>query len=97
MPLRLTFLINCFDNSTLFVKCSAVRIRGTHLAHTRLTVREVADKCGISKTTVHQILGSDLNMNRACARWVPQILTAEHLTKREELSKQFIKKLIVVA
>jgi hypothetical protein len=35
MPPRLTFLINCFDNSTLFVKCSAVRIRGTHLAHTR--------------------------------------------------------------
>jgi len=58
----------------------------------RLTVREVADKCGISKTTAHQILGNDLNMNRVCARWVPRILTAEHLTKRVELSKQFIKK-----
>jgi hypothetical protein len=42
----------------------------------RLTVREVADKCGISKTTAHQILGNDLNMNRVCARWVPRILTA---------------------
>ena len=31
-------------------------------------------------------------MNRVCARWVPQILTAEHLTKRVELSKQLIKK-----
>jgi hypothetical protein len=51
----------------------------------RLTVREVADKCGISKTTAHQILGNDLNMNRVCARWVPRILTAEHLTKRVEL------------
>jgi DNA-binding Xre family transcriptional regulator len=58
----------------------------------RLTVRKVADKCGISKTTAHQILGNDLNMNRVCARWVPRILTAEHLTKRVELSKQFIKK-----
>ena len=58
----------------------------------RLTVREVADKCGIPKTTAHQILGNDLNMNRVCARWVPRILTAEHLTKRVELSKQFIKK-----
>jgi DNA-binding Xre family transcriptional regulator len=58
----------------------------------RLTVSEVADKCGISKTTVHQILENDLNMNRVCARWVPRILTAEHLTKRVELSKQFIKK-----
>ena len=58
----------------------------------RLTVREVADKCGISKTTAHQILGNYLNMNRVCARWVPRILTAEHFTKRVELSKQFIKK-----
>jgi hypothetical protein len=31
-------------------------------------------------------------MNRVCARWVPRILTAEHLTKRVELSKQLIKK-----
>jgi histone-lysine N-methyltransferase SETMAR len=58
----------------------------------RLTVCEVADKCEISKTTAHQILANDLNMNRVCARWLPQILTAEHLTKRVELSKQFIKK-----
>ena len=28
-----------------------------------LTVREVVDKCGISKTTAHQILGNYLNMN----------------------------------
>jgi histone-lysine N-methyltransferase SETMAR len=38
------------------------------------------------------MLANDLNMNRVCARWLPQILTAEHLTKRVELSKQFIKK-----
>ena len=31
-------------------------------------------------------------MNRVYARWVPRILTAELLTKRVELSKQFIKK-----
>jgi hypothetical protein len=42
------------------------------------------------RTTAHQILGNDLNMNRVCARWVPRILTAEHLTKRVELSKQLI-------
>ncbi|CAC5419671.1 unnamed protein product [Mytilus coruscus] len=52
----------------------------------RLTVSEVADKCDISKTTAHHILANDLNMNRVCARWVPRLLTAEHLTKRMELS-----------
>ncbi|CAC5400441.1 unnamed protein product [Mytilus coruscus] len=60
----------------------------------RLTVREVADKCDISKTTAHHILANDLNMNRVCARWVPRLLTAEHLTKRMELSNQFIKKVL---
>ena len=32
----------------------------------RLTVREVADKCVISKTTVHEILVQELHMNRIC-------------------------------
>lgn len=33
----------------------------------RLTVREVADKCVISKTTVHEILAQELHINRICA------------------------------
>jgi hypothetical protein len=33
----------------------------------RLTVREVANKCIISKTTVHEILVQELHMNRICA------------------------------
>ena len=39
----------------------------------RLTVREVADKCVISKKTVHEILVQELHMNRICTRWVPRI------------------------
>jgi response regulator of citrate/malate metabolism len=35
----------------------------------RLTVREVADKCAISKTTVYETLVQELHMNRICARW----------------------------
>lgn len=52
----------------------------------RLTVREVADKCDISKTTAHHILAND-NMNRVCARWVPRLLIAEHLTKKNGIVK----------
>jgi AraC-like DNA-binding protein len=65
---RLTLL--CFSD------CFRVKneVRDVINGDRRLTVREVADKCGISMTTVHQILGNDLNMNRACARWVPRIL-----------------------
>ena len=40
----------------------------------RLTVREVANKCAIPKTTVHAILVQELHMNRICARCVPKLL-----------------------
>ena len=59
----------------------------------RLTVREVADKCVISKTTVQEILVQELHMNRICARWVPRMLSEENMTNRTEASRQFLRKL----
>ena len=50
----------------------------------RLTVREVADKCIISKTAIHEILVQELHMNRICARWVPRMLSEENMTNRTE-------------
>lgn len=50
-----------------------------------LTVRKVAENCGVSKTTVLDILYQDLNMSRVYARWVPRLLTSENLEKRVEL------------
>ena len=58
----------------------------------RLTVREVADKCVISKTTVHEMLVQELHMNRICARWVPRMLSEENMTNRTEASRQFLRK-----
>ena len=58
----------------------------------RLTVREVADKCVKSKTTVHAILVQELHMNRICARWVPRMLSEENMTNRTEASRQFLRK-----
>ena len=57
-----------------------------------LTVREVADKCVISKTTVHEILVQELHMNRICMRWVPRMLSEENMTNRTEASRQFLRK-----
>ena len=59
----------------------------------RLTVREVADKCVISKTTVHETLVQELHMNRICARWVPRMLSEENMTNKTEASRQFLRKL----
>ena len=58
----------------------------------RLTVHEVANKCIISKTTVHEILVQELHMNRICARWVPRMLSEENMTNRTEASRQFLRK-----
>jgi hypothetical protein len=55
----------------------------------RLTVREVADKCAISKTTVHAISIQELHMNRICARCVPRLLSEENMTNRTMASRQF--------
>ncbi|XP_062577987.1 protein GVQW3-like [Saccostrea cucullata] len=67
-----------------FRDCNAVKeeVRDVIDSDRRLTVREIAGKCGISKTTVHEILSGDLNMSRVCARWVPRILTTENLARR---------------
>ena len=59
---------------------------------TLLTVHEVADKCAISKTTIHEILVQELHMNRICARWVPRMLSEENMTNRTEASRQFLRK-----
>jgi len=41
----------------------------------RLTVREIADDCGISVGSCHAILTDDLHMKRVCAKFVSRLLT----------------------
>ena len=43
----------------------------------RLTVREISEDIGISKTSVHWILRETLGMSRVCARWVPLLITED--------------------
>lgn len=78
-----------------FLNCRVVqnKVRDVIVGDQRLTVRELAEKCWISKTTLHDILSKYSNMNRVCARRVLRLLTTENLEKRVELSRQFIKKL----
>lgn len=78
-----------------FLNCRDVqnKVRDVIVGDQRLTVRELAEKCWISKTTLHDILSKYSNMNRVCARRVLRLLTTENLEKRVELSRQFIKKL----
>ena len=43
----------------------------------RLTVWEISEDIGISKTSVHRILRKTLGMSRVFASWVPRFLTED--------------------
>ena len=52
----------------------------------RLTVREMAEDVGISKSACHEILTDDLGMLRVSAKFVPRLLTEEQLQIRREMA-----------
>ena len=59
----------------------------------RQTVREVGEKLGLSKTSVHQELNKDLSMNKVCARWIPRLLTENEKERRVVESREFLLKI----
>ena len=58
------------------------KVRKIFRNNRRLTVREIADDCGISLGSCNAILTDDLRMKRVCAKFVPRLLTDE---QREQL------------
>jgi histone-lysine N-methyltransferase SETMAR len=48
----------------------------------QLTVREIADRTGVAKMTVHDIMVRDLGLSKLSARWVPRLLTPEMKSQR---------------
>ncbi|CAN8003290.1 unnamed protein product [Ixodes hexagonus] len=59
----------------------------------QLSVRMIAEECGIPKTIVHRILTEDLQMSKVCAKMVPKVLTSEmkeeRLLKGQELHERY--------
>ena len=53
----------------------------------RLTVRELGNNLGIPKTTVWEILNKILGMTRACAKFIPKLLTTEQKELRSEIAQ----------
>jgi transposase len=56
----------------------------------RLTVREVADKVGISIVSCHQMLTEKLQMRRVSAKFVPRLLTDAQKENRVEISQELL-------
>ena len=57
----------------------------------RLTVREMSDRLDISKSTVHRIVTTDLDLSKISARWVPRLLTPELKAQRMSIAKSNIE------
>lgn len=55
----------------------------------RITVREIADRSGLSVGTVHTILHVDLNLSKKAARWVPRLLNDELKKQRIAMARDF--------
>ena len=49
----------------------------------RLTIRKIADDCGISVGSCDAILTDDLHMKRVCAKFVPRLLTDDQREQRQ--------------
>ncbi|KAI6653929.1 Histone-lysine N-methyltransferase SETMAR [Oopsacas minuta] len=52
-----------------------------------MTLRELEERVGISKATLHSIITEDLEMSKVTARWVPKLLSKEPKRERVRVSK----------
>ena len=57
----------------------------------RLTVREIADDCGISVGSYDVILDDDLHMKRVCAKFVPHSLTYDQCEQRQTIARDLFE------
>ena len=58
---------------------------------TKFTVRDIAQKVGISLSTIHLILKKFLKVQKIFARWVPHLLTYEQNRQRDKVAKNCFK------
>ena len=47
----------------------------------------LSDRLGVGRSTINIILKEKLDMNKACARWIPRILSDDDKIKRIVASK----------
>ncbi len=69
-----------------------VKVREVLNSDRRLSVRLIADKCNMSKDSVHRILTEDLQMRKICAKMVPKVLTDQRKENRVEVSQDVLER-----
>ena len=73
------------------VKKSFPKIKEIIEGDARFTVRDIAQKVGISLSTVHLILKKHLKVRKISARWVPHLLTDEQKRQRVKVAKKLLQ------
>jgi len=58
----------------------------------RLTVREIADGCGISVDSCNAILTDDLHMKHVCMKFVPCLLTDDQREQRQTIAHDLFER-----
>jgi len=58
----------------------------------RLTVREIADDCGISVGSCDAILTDNLHMKHVCAKFVPPLLTDDQREQRQTIAGDLLER-----
>ena len=59
-------------------------------ANRRLTVRKLAEECGISIGSCHHILTEELKMHRAAAKFVPRLMTSDQQAHRVQVCQDLL-------
>ena len=59
-------------------------------ANRRLTVRELAEECGITVGSCHHILTKELKMHRVAAKFVPRLMTSDQQAHRVQVCQDFL-------
>ena len=62
------------------------KVRTVVHSNRRLTVREIADDCGISVDSCNAILTNDLHTKRVCMNFVPCLLTDDQHEQRQKIA-----------
>ena len=63
-----------------------IRAFRTRFRRTRDVQRDIADITGLSLGNVHDILTTQIEMNKVCAPWVLRMLTSDERNERHEVS-----------
>ena len=67
-------------------------VRAVIRGNRRLTVREVSEEVGISKSSCHSILTAKLLMHRVAAKFVPRLLSDEQRQNRSLISQELLQR-----